>query len=204
MIAGNVAKQIVDAIVDGYDADSLARALYFQMNLRITDYAPASDTFPTQVLKVVQWADRGGRLSELIDAAQVIRPRSSPTPEIDFGMLEVVTADHNERRLYTVLRCDVVILIGGHRLSLELARWALISGVPLVPLGKGTPDNASVALWHQVHNKSIDNLPIVPIGRDDLSRIGPEQEDLSQLAKSAVEIAARLGHEYRSSVRKRI
>ena len=123
---------------------------------------------------------------------RVFRPRRAPTPHFDFGSLQIVGSDYDERRNFVVQQSDALILLGGDKGTLNIARQAQIAGKPIVPVGVGRDDATAVQLWHKIRFDTVDNLPAVPIPADDLSQIGPKQRNPEKIAFYAVLIAEKL------------
>jgi predicted Rossmann-fold nucleotide-binding protein len=123
---------------------------------------------------------------------QVFRPRNAPKPHFDFGNLQIVGLDYDERRNFVIQKSDALILVGGYVGTRNIARQAQIVSKPIIPIGIGRNDETAVQLWHKIRNGSIDNLPVIPIQDRDLQQIGPEQKDMERIALSSVLIAERL------------
>jgi uncharacterized protein (TIGR00725 family) len=120
---------------------------------------------------------------------QVFRPRTSPAPYFDFGNLQIVGANYDERRNFVVQRSDAIILLGGTSGTDHVARQARIMERPIIPIGIGERSETSVSLWYQMESKGKDDLPLIPIRDKDLQKIGPSQRDFEKVSLSAVLIA---------------
>ena len=123
---------------------------------------------------------------------RVFRPRRAPAPHFDFGSLQIVGSDFDERRNFVVQKSDALILLGGGKGTLNIARQAQIAGKPVVPVGIGREDATAVQLWHKIRFNIVDNLPAIPIPADDLLQIGPGQKNPEKIAFYAVLIAEKL------------
>jgi uncharacterized protein (TIGR00725 family) len=120
---------------------------------------------------------------------QVFRPRTASAPHFDFGNLQIVGANYDERRNFVVQRSDAIILLGGGSGTAYVARQARIMEKPIIPIGIGTRTETSVRLWYQMESRGKDDLPLIPISDKDLQKIGPSQRDFDNVSVSAVLIA---------------
>lgn len=120
---------------------------------------------------------------------QVFRPRTAPTPHFDFGNLQIVGANYDERRNFVVQRSDAIILLGGAGGTGYVARQARIMEKPIIPIGIGKRSEASVSLWYQMESGGKDDLPLIPIRDKDLQNISPDQRDFDKVSLSAILIA---------------
>ena len=117
---------------------------------------------------------------------QVFRPRTAPSPHFDFGNLQIVGANYDERRNFVLQRSDAVILLGGAGGTDDVARQARIMEKPIIPIGIGKRSETSVSLWYQMESRDKDDLPLILIRDKDLQKIGPSQIDFDKVSLSAV------------------
>jgi hypothetical protein len=112
-------------------------------------------------------------------------------PAFDFGHLRIVGNNHSERRDFVILESDIVVLIGGSDNTKKLAECAYEFGKPVIPIGIGSSNDASVQIWHElIHGpKQQRDSSIL---REDLEKIGPAQFDLQEAAKAVANICMRL------------
>ena len=82
---GQQLDRISDALRAAYTPDSLARLLHARLDVRLVDVAGGED-FRAVVFHLVEWADRQGRLAELVEAARAENPRS---PELAAAAAEL-------------------------------------------------------------------------------------------------------------------
>ncbi|MFN8470135.1 MAG: effector-associated domain EAD1-containing protein [Caldilineaceae bacterium] len=73
---GQQLDRISDALRAAYTPDSLARLLHARLDVRLVDVAGGED-FRAVVFHLVAWADRQGRLAELVEAARAENPRNA-------------------------------------------------------------------------------------------------------------------------------
>ena len=66
-LTGKQVQRIQDAIRSGYNRESLAMALRFRMDVELNDIV-ANGPFAEQVFALIEWADKQGRVIELVEA----------------------------------------------------------------------------------------------------------------------------------------
>ena len=123
---------------------------------------------------------------------QVFRPQISSVPHFNFGHLQIVGKDYNERHYFVIRKSNAIILLGGGDGTRKIARRAQLLGKPIVPIGIGVSDEAAVQLWHKMMGGDAGDLPFIPIDKEELQKIGPDQYDFESIALSAVLIAEKL------------
>src|SRR5258708_1319578 len=81
MIPGLTLEEIHSAIVDAYDEDELRFTLRTLMNVRLNNIVGAGG-FGTGVFDLLEWAERQGRETELIQVTAKARPRVAKMQQI--------------------------------------------------------------------------------------------------------------------------
>lgn len=124
---------------------------------------------------------------------QVIRPQQSPVPSFNFGHLQIIGKDFNERHFFVIRKSNAIILLGGGDGTRKIARRAQLLQKPIIPIGIGASNETAVQLWHEMLGEYAGDLPFIPIDKEELQKIGPGQPDFEKVALSAVLIAEKLG-----------
>jgi hypothetical protein len=81
MMPGVTLEEIHSAILDAYDEDELRFTLRTLMNVRLNNIVKAAG-FGTRVFDLLEWAERQGRATELIQVTAKARPRVSQIQQI--------------------------------------------------------------------------------------------------------------------------
>ena len=81
MMPGVTVKEIHAAILDAFDEDELTFALVTQMNVRL-DHIVKPSAFKFKVFELIQWADREGRETELVQVVAREKPRSQVLQQV--------------------------------------------------------------------------------------------------------------------------
>lgn len=129
------------------------------------------------------------------DRIYIYRPQSDPVPSVNFGKLEVVGQNHDERRNVVIQQSQAIIILGGGRGTTNVVRQAQIMRKPIIPIGFGAPNETSVVVWHKLYGRYQDNLPFIAIEKNDLLQIRSGQATCAQIALSSVCIAENLVHD---------
>jgi ribosomal protein S16 len=74
-LTGKQIKQIHDALLDGYNPDSLRRLVRLHLDENLHNIAGGA-TFTDVVFTLLEWAERHGRVQELVQAAQAENPNN--------------------------------------------------------------------------------------------------------------------------------
>jgi uncharacterized protein (TIGR00725 family) len=116
------------------------------------------------------------------DVIQVYRPEKSPRPAFEYGNLQIIGKNYDERHYAVIQKSHAIVLLGGGDGTMRIARRAELLEKPIIPIGIGRSDETAVILWRELQGKKI-------ISSDDLVLIGPEQKNDRAIAISAVAIA---------------
>jgi predicted Rossmann-fold nucleotide-binding protein len=123
---------------------------------------------------------------------QVIRPQKSRVPSYNFGNLQIIGKDFDERHFFIIQKSNAIILLGGGDGTRKIARRAQLLQKPIIPIGIGASSETAVQLWHEMMGEYMGDLPFIPINKDELQKIGPNQNDFEKVTLSAVLIAEKL------------
>src|SRR5438128_647987 len=87
MMPGVNMREIRDAILDAYNAQTLQMSLAFLLNEQLANITPPGP-FDFVVFSLIQWADQNGRDVELVQALGKDRPRNARMQQVyrKYGM----------------------------------------------------------------------------------------------------------------------
>src|SRR5262245_32795291 len=81
MMAGITLEEILDAILDAFDEDELRILLRVEMNVRM-DNILKPGAFRMRVFNLIEWSEREGRTTELVQVTSRARPRVAAMQQI--------------------------------------------------------------------------------------------------------------------------
>ncbi|MDY0095829.1 MAG: hypothetical protein RBT80_24300 [Candidatus Vecturithrix sp.] len=122
----------------------------------------------------------------------IFRSQKYPDSLLDFGHIEIIGETPEERRAVVVEQSHAVIIIGGNKGTKSVVRQAQIMKKPIIPVRIREDNEISSIFWHKIYDQNSDSLPYIPIKKEDLQKIDTRQNDIEEVALSAVMIAENL------------
>lgn len=104
-------KKLNEALLDSYDKNSLERFVKFELDEDLGQLVGSDGDLTSQVFHLVEWAERNGRLSELLSKAREDRPNGA------FQDIDLVELSSSARPKYT-LTPMVDLRIIDHRVTI--------------------------------------------------------------------------------------